>query len=264
MNELSTQKPIAQGRTADVYLWDDTHILKLFHDWFVLENIEYELKIARAVNASGVKSPIVGELVEVEGRNGLTYERIEGMSMLKMFQHRPWKLLTFARVLAQLHAQMHKRVFDADVPSLRQRLQYKLNNASALPASLRNTLRKKLEALPEGDRVCHGDFHPDNVLLSGDDATVIDWIDSSRGNPLADVARTSVILLGAVHSNQTKHILDKTFVKTFHNRYLREYFRLHPQGMDEYHRWFPIVAGARLSEGMPELETWLVEQAGKI
>ena len=184
--------------------------------------------------------------------------------MLKMFQRRPWKVQAYARILARLHAQMHERVFDADVPSLRQRLQHKINSASALPISLKDALLKALGVLPKGDRVCHGDFHPDNVLLAGDEATVIDWIDSSRGNPLADVARTSVILLGAANTRQTKNILDKFFVKTFHNGYLREYFRLRSSGMDEYHRWLPIVAGARLNEGMPELEKWLVEQAGKI
>ena len=45
MKEISLDKPIAHGRTADVYDWDDGHILKLFHNWFELENIEYELKI---------------------------------------------------------------------------------------------------------------------------------------------------------------------------------------------------------------------------
>jgi hypothetical protein len=30
------QTPLAKGRTADVYLWDDMHILKLFHNWFGL------------------------------------------------------------------------------------------------------------------------------------------------------------------------------------------------------------------------------------
>ena len=264
MIDLSIEKPIAQGRTADIYVWDDSHILKLFHNWFERENVEYELRIARAVHESGVKSPAVRELVLVEGRNGLIYERIDGESMLKMFQRKPWKIQVYARTLARLHVQMHERVFDADVPLLHKRLQYKINNASALPASLKDTLLKELSLLPEGDRVCHGDFHPDNVLLSNDDATVIDWIDSSRGNPLADVARTTVILLGAANSSQVKNILDKFFVTYFHAGYLREYFRLRPQGMDEYRDWLSIVAGARLSEGIPELEKWLVEQAGKL
>ena len=50
----------------------------------------------------------------------------------------------------------------------------------------------------------------------------------------------------------------------FHGTYLREYFRLRPGGKDEYQRWLPIVAGARLNEEIPELEEWLVMQAEKL
>jgi len=118
--------------------------------------------------------------------------------------------------------------------------------------------------MPEGDRVCHGDFHPANVLVSGKDANVIDWMDASSGNPLADVARTTIIALGEAESAEISNLLLKGFVKIFHSMYIKHYFHLRPGGEEEYHRWLPIIAGARLSEGIPELEKWLVKQAEKI
>ena len=264
MKEISPDKLIARGRTADVYAWDDGQVLKLFQSWFGIEGVEHELKIARAVHSSGVKSPVVGELVQVQGRNGLIYERIVGESMLDLFQRKPWNLFTYARIFAGLHAQMHERIFDADVPTQRQRLQYKINQADALSVSLKNSLLKAMDSLPEGNRICHGDFHPDNLMISGKDATVIDWIDASRGNPLADVARTSIILRGAVESKQIPDPLSKLFVRIFHWRYLHAYFHLRPGGKDEYQRWLPIVAGARLDENISELEEWLLKQAKEL
>ncbi len=264
MKEISPDKLIAHGRTADVYVWDDGHVLKLFKNWFDLENIEYELRIARAVHDSGVQTPAVLELIQINRRHGLIYERARGISMLGLFRRKPWKLFTYARLLAGLQAQMHERIFDADVPTQRQRLQYEINQADILPASLKNSLLKVMDSLPEDDRLCHGDFHPDNIMISGNDAIVIDWIDASRGNPLADVARTSIILRGAVNSKQIPNLLAKLFVSIFHGTYLREYFRLRPGGKDEYQRWLPIVAGARLNEEIPELEEWLVMQAEKL
>lgn len=261
MNQISPGKLLARGRTADVYEWDAAHVLKRFHDWFDLGSVEYEEKIARAVHASGVKSPVVGELIQVDGHNALIYERVPGESMQELVLRKPWRLFAYARILAQLHAQMHGCTFEASVPSQRSRLQDKIEHAGALPASLKTHLLRAMGELSEGDRVCHGDLHPANVLIDGEDAMVIDWIDASRGNPLADVARTSVILLGAAESEGISNPFLKVFVRTFHSTYLKQYFRLRPGGENEYRHWLPIVAGARLSENIPELETWLVTQA---
>lgn len=264
MKNISLDAPIARGRTADVYDWDERHILKLFHTWFPREDAEYEFKIARAVHASGVKSPAVEELLQLEGRNGLLYERVAGESMLVMFQRRPWMVFQYARIFATLHAQMHESVFDTDVPTLHGKLQYRIDHLDLLPAPLKTSLFDALRSQPEADRVCHGDFHPDNLLLSGSDANIIDWMDASRGNPLADVARTSIILLGAAESAQLPNPLLRMFVKLFHSIYLSHYFQLCPGGQEEYHRWLPIVAAARLDEGIKEIETWLIAQAGNV
>ncbi len=256
--------PLARGRTADVYAWENGQVLKLFQDWFALEDIQYEQRIGRAVHKSGVQAPAVGEIVRVEGRNGLVYERVEGKPMLELLSRQPWKLFAYARQIAQVHAQMHSCVFTADVPPLDKKLAYKLNHADALPAPLKESLLAAVASMPDGERVCHGDFHPANVLVHGNEARVIDWIDSARGNPLADVARTTVIFEGAVACGQIPNPIQGAALTILHAAYLREYFRLRAGGWDEYRRWIPIVAGARLSEKMPELEAWLVGQAGKI
>lgn len=261
---ISLEQPLARGRTADVFEWDDGYILKLFHNWFPLEDVEYEMKIARAVHVSGVKSPAVKELVQVQGRNGLIYELVRGDSLLTMFQRKPWTAMELARIFAQLHAQMHACAFEADVPRQRRRLQRKIQEAGAIHVLTRTALLNALESMPDSDKVCHGDFHPANILISENDATIIDWIDASSGNPLADVARTSVILLGALATKQIRSPLVRSFVWLFHTAYLNQYFRLRPNGWDEYRRWLPIVAGARLRENIPELETWLVGMAKKV
>lgn len=264
MKEISLDPPFARGRTADVYVWDDGHVLKLFHNWFDLEGIEYEQRIARAVHASGVRTPAVGDVVQVQGRNGLIYERVTGESMLTILGRKPWKVFAYARALAQLHLQMHECSFEAAVPAQKPRLRNKIDHAVPLPASLKSDLLAALDAMPEGNCICHGDFHPDNVLVSGNDIVIIDWIDASRGNPLADVARTSIIALGVAETARTLGKLQRAFIKIFHSAYLKHYFRPHPQRIQEYYHWLPIMAGARLSENIPELEAWLVAQAQKI
>jgi Ser/Thr protein kinase RdoA (MazF antagonist) len=264
MTNLPLSQPFARGRTADVYAWDEDTVLKLFHNWFSLEDIEYELKIARAVHTSGVKSPVVRELIQVDGRNGLVYERVSGEPMLTMFQRKPWMVFSHAHTLAKLHAQMHECSFKADMPKQHRKLQRKIQDVSVLPVLVKASLLRALEELPDDNKVCHGDFHPANVLLTDTDSTIIDWIDATSGNPLADVARTSIILLGAAASSQVPNLMLKLFVRVFHAAYLREYFRLRPHKHDEYHRWLPIVAAARLGENIKELEGWLIQQANRV
>lgn len=74
-------QPIAFGRTAEIYAWQEGQVLKLFHSGFALEDIEQEARIAGAMHASGLPVPSVGEIVRVNGRNGLVYQRVEGESM---------------------------------------------------------------------------------------------------------------------------------------------------------------------------------------
>lgn len=261
MKNISLDKPIARGHTADVYAWEDDFVLKLFHNWFPFEDVEYEFKIAQAVHASGVKSPAVKEIVQVEGRNGLIYERISGETMFTLLKHQPWKVFQFGKLIAQFHTEMHACDFNAEVPNQKVKLQNKIKRADALPVYLKPKLLNALEPLPTGIKVCHGDFHPDNILMTKDDSIVIDWIDASKGNPIADVARASVLALG---SASTLKFGMKLFIKLFHAVYLKEYFRLNLNGKEEYQRWIPIVAGARISENITELENWLVKQAKKI
>ena len=53
-------------------------------------------------------------------------------------------------------------------------------------------------------------------------------------------------------------------IRIFHAVYVHRYFRLRPGGKDEYRRWLPIVAAARLSEKIPELQPWLIARAEKL
>lgn len=256
-------QPIALGRTAEIYAWQNATILKLFHEWFSLDDIQYEMAINRAVHVSGLPVPEVGEVVQVNGRYGLIYERVDGIPMMTALQQRPWRLFGYARQLAGLHARMHETDIEIALPAQRQRLVRKIEQAVQLPAETRARLLTRLEGLPDGKQICHGDFHVSNVLLTPDRAIIIDWMDATLGNPLADVARTNILVMGAIACGQIPAGLSGSMVRLFQGVYLRHYFRLRPGGQEEYRRWLPIMAAARLEENIPEVESWLIEQAGK-
>ena len=262
---MTLTQPIAYGRTAEIYPWRDGMVLKLFHTWVPEGNVQYEARIARAVHAAGLAVPRAGDIVEIEGRLGLEYERFDGQPMGEIMAVKPWMLPRFARQLAELHVAIHKTPGVVGVPSQRECLMYKIRAAKDLPVPLQDTCVQALAQMPDGDRLCHGDFHPLNVLLHLGRAAVIDWVDATCGNPLADVARTVVLMQGvenraAADKTDKKAWIEMQAMRWYTRIYLRRYFALRPGGEAEYLRWRPIVAAGRMSEDIPGLNNWLLQQ----
>ena len=251
--------PIALGRTAEIYAWQESQVLKLFYDWVPEGNVRYEAEISRAVYAAGLPVPAVGNVMEIDGRFGLIYERVDGISMFEVLPVKPWKLVSYARSLAELHTQMHRDAAIDGIPSQREHLEHKIHHAKGLEPELQEAALTALEHMPVGTSLCHGDFHPGNVLITDKGPAIIDWVDASIGNPIADLARSSIILLGASQSD-TQSWIERIALDWFHSAYLNRYFKLNPGSEAQYRIWLPIVAAGRMSEGIDEIEAWLRAQ----
>lgn len=270
--------PISSGRTAEIYDWDQEHVLKLFYDWVALESIENEARIACTIYKSGLPVAEVGEIIHVNNRTGLIYQRVTGISMYKAAQRKPWNVIRYLRRSAELQAEIHSHSSSAGLPSQRQILERQIRQAVGLPDHLRAKTLAALEAMPDGDQLCHGDFWPGNILMTRQGEVIIDWNRASRGNPLADLARTTNAAMAFLKTNQVrraflsygksrlsqvKNSLLRTIVRITYPIYLRRYFQLRPGGEDEYQRWLPIIAAARLVDEIPELDGMLIEQVEK-
>jgi uncharacterized protein (TIGR02172 family) len=259
---MSRQKRevLAQGRTAEMLAWKDGWALKLFFDWFPDDGVSHEARLARAVHAAGLPVPAVGEIVELDGRLGLPYERLFGRSMLEELDGEPETLSRNARILAELQTKIHSSGSQPGVPGQREKLKRKIHEAPGLSQGQVKRLIKALEQLPDGDRLCHGDMHPANVILTAGGPVVIDWIDATLGNPLADVARSQIILggVGARVSQANKALVD--LVGRFLAIYEEYYFELRPGGAAECEAWRPVIAAARMNEGIEEQQEWLLAQ----
>ena len=270
--------PISSGRTAEIYHWDSEHVLKLFYGWVPLESIENEARIACTIYKSGLPVPEAGEMVHVNNRHGLIYQRVDGDSMYKAAQRKPWNVLLYLRRSAELHAQIHSHSFLAGLPSQRQILERQIRQAVGLPRHLRAKALAALDAMPDGDQLCHGDFWGGNILMRPRGEVVIDWNRASYGNPLADLARTTNAAMAFLKTNQirrgflsygksrlsrVKNSLFRIMVKLTYPIYVHRYFQLRPGGEEQYRSWLPIVAAARLVDEIPELDGMLIEQVEK-
>ena len=52
----------------------------------------------------------------------------------------------------------------------------------------------RLDSMPTHVQVCHGDYHPSNILITPEGKPfVLDWSHATQGNASADVARTYLL-----------------------------------------------------------------------
>jgi aminoglycoside phosphotransferase (APT) family kinase protein len=242
---------ITQGATAEIFVWDDKRILKLFFDWMEQGSAQREADVTNAVIASGFPAPKVYEVVMVDGREGIVYDRIDGKPFLQILEAKIWQGFSLVRRMADLHTKLHTLTAHESLPSLHQSLERKITNEARLSDTLKSKLLKHLAALPDGDKICHGDFHVLNILDSQPKPTVIDWVDAKRGHPYADVARTVVIHTEHPHAHEVSkllYILLPILQRFIVSTYLRRYCELTYSNVADIQQWIPIMAAARLRE----------------
>lgn len=185
---------IGTGLTAEVLPWGEGRVLKRFRPGRPVAKVEREYVITRAARAAGLPVPAAYEVVTTEGRLGIVFERVHGVTMLEHFQGQPWKLFGVTRLIAELHAQVHGWPAPSEIPPLRRRVEERIADAQGLSAADQEVARRCLNRLPDGDALCHGDFHPGNILMGAGGPVIIDWGGGTRGDPLADVAQTLVLI----------------------------------------------------------------------
>ena len=254
-----TSPPIAQGRTAEIYFWDDGHVLKLYRDWCPPDWVEYEATVAGAIHAAGIPSPETGEILEVNGRRGLVYERLEGSSMLQDMNARPWKLIDHARCLADLQVQINQKSIPG-LPSYKDRLRFDIDRSAHLSPALQEEALAALDTLPDAENVCHGDFHPGNVILTDAGPIVIDWMTACSGSRWTDVARTRLLLsIGPTGAGKMVSPIIRMAITLYRWIYLHRYHALVSDPNNEVDRWAPVVAAARLKEDISLERDVLIE-----
>jgi aminoglycoside phosphotransferase (APT) family kinase protein len=242
---------LGQGRTADIYGWGERQALKLYHAGWPVAMIEEEARISRLVAQTGLPVPAVGEVLTMEDRTGIIFSRVSGPTLVEYFATYPWTVFRSVRLFTDLHIRMHAQALP-DLPSQRQQLRRLIGEAD-VPETWRQEALERLDDLPDGQMLCHGDYHPENVLITRAGPVIIDWFTATCGNPLADVACTSLLLEAAeLPSSPMAQWLLASARAVVHRAYLRRYLRRSGVMAEEVAAWRMPIIVARLGRGIPE------------
>jgi len=234
---------IGEGKEAEVFD-AGTHVVKLYRDAADKPSAFREAAILALVEGRDLPVPPVLGVASYGGRWGVAMGRASGQPFAVALQQPGSEAVLDA--MARLHALVHRRS-GAGLPSQHRRLRDDIARAPRLGDGLRRRLLEALAAMPEGDRLCHGDFHPFNVLGTPEAATIVDWLDASQGDPAADLCRSYVLM--------------ERGAEAFARRYVAAYSRQAGIPAEAVFRWLPLLAAARLSEGVPQEEPRLIALA---
>lgn len=252
---MSKGNLIAKGRTAEVYEWGDRQVLKLFYAWCPPEWVDREARVAEALSMTSVPSPKFYGRVCADGRDGILFERVEGVSLLRQMMSSPFRIGEYARKMAELHSCIRAQSATT-LPQLRDSLRKSILEA-ALDDGLKQWALAILETLPDGFRLCHFDFHPDQIIVTSDGPMVLDWMTAFQGDAQADVARTLILLnIGNVsHLGWLTRIVVGIGRRHMKRAYFRETIRRSPEmNIEIIHKWMIPIAAARLNEQIKEEE----------
>lgn len=255
--EISS-KPIAVGRTAEIFAWEEGRILKLLRPGFPPSLIQQEQAITSAIYQAGIAAPKIYALVEVNGRPGIVYERINGPSLMGKMERALFRMREYAALLARLHASIHSHTYSPapeDAPVQKKILAQQIQSAEVLPGAVRGAVLHLLDSLPGCDTLCHNDFHPLNVLIGPHGPVIIDWESASLGSPCADVARTVLtVALGRPvegFPNLLAKLVSEWYLRTFSAAYLSSYRAITHNPLADLRAWQTVQAAAKVQWEAP-------------
>jgi uncharacterized protein (TIGR02172 family) len=241
---------IGRGREAEIYAWGEDRVLKLFFPAMPQVLIETEAQAARIAYEAGVPTPAVGETIEVDGRHGVVFERVDGPPMTAQLMTHLWQLRRLARQSAEVQVAIHA-CKAPELISLKDHARREIERSAEFDTAVREVVLRRLERLPDGDSLYHGDFYPNNVIMSPRGPVVIDWSSALRSDPLADVAWTwQLNRMNEPPADMKGRWLIPVLQAAYQGFYLRRYRQLRPFADEELTAWkLPMVA-LRLAHSM--------------
>lgn len=261
-------KIIGKGREAEVIIWDNKHVLKLFYNNISKQRIEYEFKVNIRVQEVFDKCPKAFKIIELNGRIGILYEYIKGLNLGEVGGKNIFKLIKLVRLIAKLHVDLHKCKIDNLKLYVQKEVYLRsIQHTPFLNEQEKTKIGKYLEKLSKGNSICHSDFHPDNIMISKDKLYIIDWANTTLGNPSGDVARTYYLLKYGMGPNDVdlieKSFFHKLIFRLFKNIlskvYLNKYCKLTGILSKKIKEWDIIIYAARLNEEINEEQEKLLK-----
>jgi len=235
---------VGQGATSKIYR-DGKIAIKLYEN-ILYEDVVREASKQKFAYNAGLPVPAILDIQQLEGKSvALHMEYIKAQPLMHVGMDKDDRRAAI-ETLVKLQCDIHK-IPAIGLPKQNETLHRRLTQSEYLAETEKEqliTLLKKLTT--DENNLCHGDFHPLNILYDGSKHWIIDWVDATAGNCLADTCRSYLIF--------------KQYIARMAGIYLRAFCKEAKVKQEDVLAWLPIIAAGRLIENLDEKSrTWLLE-----
>ena len=235
---------IAERKNKEIYI-EDGKVIKLFVETHPKSNILNEaLNQSRVEEGSNLNVPKLVEVTKIGNRWALVSEYIEGKTITELLRENPEQEDKYLNLFVDVQLE----ILSNKVPLLnriKEKFRRKLDNATNIDENTKYELLQRLEGMKNHEKLCHGDYHPSNVIIQEDGTVyIIDWSHVTQGNASADAARTYLLF-----SIDGQEELAEKYLNLFSEK----------SGIEKssVQRWIPIVAATQMTKAVPEEQEFL-------
>ncbi|WP_042163347.1 phosphotransferase [Paenibacillus gorillae] len=253
-------KKVGEGGCSEVFEWGggNEQIVKVAKGNTIADAVKREFSNSMLVWENGLPAPRPYEFLEVDGRPSIVMERVHGESLMEHFfrylMQSPSEIdqtddnEDVIKITARLLSETH-RMNNLPLPSQKEMMVHSIRSAGYLSEFEKVQVIEHLKGLPFKKQVCHGDPNPGNIMVRGDHAVLIDWMNASTGNPEADLAEYIIMIRYAIlppHTPSSAVARFDSLREHIIEVFCEEYRRLSGNSLDEVEDWIMPVAARKL------------------
>lgn len=251
--DLKQLKLIAQGGEADIYDIGEGKILrisrKVNEQSLAKDKILYPLLEEFEINV-----PKIYEYTFIDGELAVIMQKVYGCTMLSRLKKNPFGAVHQIHRLAYMQAVISKIEVSDPFNTIQDIVNYFAAKPSILEKKLIDFTMELFGELPKGNQLCHGDFHPGNILIQDGTDYIIDWSAAYRSNYLSDIAHSFLLMKHAPKIPGEGHLQHKILNISggiIANAYLKEAYRLRRFDYASFSKWTVVMSFLRACYGLP-------------
>jgi aminoglycoside phosphotransferase (APT) family kinase protein len=249
MNNYKLDKIIAK-RTAKTIYRDGDKVIKLMGGEYPAPDVLSEAHNLAVAGETALKVPRLVEVTKINGKWAVVWEYVDGTTLAELMEKNKDKEQQYLERFVDIQIDMHRHS-TTRLPSLTEKMERKVK-ASGLDATARYEILGRLASMPKHSKLCHGDFNPSNIVITGaDEAYIIDWSHAAQGNASADAAQT--YLLFSLAGNAA-----------LADNYLALFCKKSDTAKQYVEKWLSIVAASQLMKAKPEEKELLLRWANVV